>query len=85
MNSYLSHRTQYVKSGNNISKHVCTTCGIPQENALQPLLYLVFLKDIYKSDSEVSFHLFTDDVSLFLYRQEYQKNRKKQLISHKNI
>lgn len=76
MNSYLSQRTQYVKIGNNISKHACITCGIPQESALRPLLFLAFLNGIYKFDSEVSFHLFTDDTSLFLYRQEYQKNRK---------
>ena len=64
MKFYLLDRTQYVKIGGSTSKHTFITCGVPQGSVLGPLLFLVYVDDIRKSDSEVSFHLFADDTSL---------------------
>ena len=64
MNSYLSDRTQCVKIRGSKSKHALITCGVPQESVLGLLLFLVYINDIYKSDSEASFHLFVDNTSL---------------------
>ena len=64
MKSYLLDRTQCVKIGGSTSKHTFITCGVPQGSVLGPLLFLVYVDDIHKSDSEASFHLFADDTSL---------------------
>ena len=73
MKSYLSDRTQCVKIGVSTSKHAPIKCGVPQGSILGPLLFLVYINDIHKSDSEASFHLFADNTS----RQEYKKTRSK--------
>ena len=66
MNSYLSDRIQRVKTGGSTSKDASRTCGVPQESVLGPLLFLVYINDILRSEFEDSFHhLFADDTSLF--------------------
>ena len=76
MNSYLSHRTQCVKIGNNISKHACITRRVPGESVLEPLLFLIFINDIHISDSEVSFHLLLNKTSLFFADKNIKKLEK---------
>ena len=66
MNSYLSDRIQCVKTGGSTSKDASITCGVSQESVLGPLLFLVYINDILRSEFEDSFHhLFADDTSLF--------------------
>ena len=49
--SNLTDRTQCVKIGGSTSKHALITCGVPQGSVLGPLLFLVYINDIHKSDS----------------------------------
>ena len=60
--TYLSHRTQCVKIGGSTSKHAPITRGVPQGSVLGPLLFLIYINNIQKSDSDASFHLFAHDV-----------------------
>ena len=62
--SYLSDRTQCVKIRGRTSKPALITFGVPQGSVLGPLLFLVYINDIHKSDSEASFHLFADGTRL---------------------
>ena len=62
--SYLSGRIQTTQVGSNISKPEKTLCGVPKGSVLGPLLFLLYVNDIYNSSDKLSFFLFADDTNL---------------------
>ena len=62
--SYLTDRRQSIEIDNHISKEEKTNCGVPQGSVLGPLLFLLYINDIYKCSSEFTFYLFADDTSI---------------------
>ena len=62
--SYLNGRTQTTQVGSYISKREKTSCSVPQGSVLGPLLFLIYINDIYQALNKLGFYLFADDTNL---------------------
>ena len=64
--SYLNNRTQIVTINGVNANELTINCGVPQGSVLGPLLFLIYINDIYKSSQILQFRLFADDTSILL-------------------
>ena len=62
--SYLDNRTQIVTVNGENSTELKINSGVPQGSILGPLLFLLYINDIYNSSEVLDFRLFADDTSI---------------------
>ena len=63
---YLSDRSQYVEFINDTYEVKTVTCGVKQGSILGPLLFLLYVNDIYFVSSCLNSIVFADDTKVFL-------------------
>ena len=61
---YLENKTQYVNYINVISDHQKISTGLPQGSILGPLLFLIYVNDLYNKSKLFQLILFDDDTIL---------------------
>ena len=64
--SYLTNRLQYVSTLGEDSAKMSVKFGVPQGSVLGPLLFIIYMNDIYKSTDLGKFILFADDTNIFV-------------------
>jgi hypothetical protein len=72
MKSFLSGRSQKVFINGLFSNSVANSSGIFQGSILGPILFCLFINDIVLSLGDANFHLYADDLQIYLSEERHK-------------
>ena len=73
---YLINRYQMTRVGGNVSSRIEITRGVPQGSVLGPLLFVIYVNDIYLALKKSFVNLFADDTLICIGGKGFQRNCK---------
>ena len=79
LKNYLSNRKQYVELNNIKSEMSEIKTGVPQGSILGPLLFVIYVNDIYKASSILHAIIYADDTTLTANLKDFSAKTKKDL------
>ena len=83
--SYLRNRKQFVSIKDKASNELEMEYGVPQGSVLGPLLFLIYINDMYKSIKYSSIRLFADDTCILISNKSPKQLQKQLNIDLRNI
>ena len=83
--SYLLKRAQETVVGNRSSNKSFITCGVPQGSLLGPLLFLLYVNDIYCSSKKLNLYLFADDTNILHSHKDLKTLEKEMNVELHNV
>lgn len=81
-NDYVNGRTQCVKYKNDYSGYQQTISGVPQGSILGPILFSIFIFDIGNVLKHISYHLYADDIQLYISSPVHKLKDSVELINN---
>ena len=79
--SYLTHRYQYVSHKNCESERLEIKTGRPQGSILGPLFFSILINDIVNSTDKIIFLMYADDTTLYFSLEDFETQSRETAIN----
>ena len=71
ISAYLKSRKQRTRIGSAFSNYLNILLGVPQRSILGPILFIIFLSDLFYIYNNIDYANYADDTTPYVCRQNY--------------